>query len=199
MLDAMSGPVLGDFAWAPPLPAGETFLQAADRAPGRLRIGRYQESPMPGIELEPEVAEAFEDAGKLLESLGHDVEDVPSGLLGPEVLPSFERVWALSGTLLPVPPARVGELRPLTRELRGRGLAMSAQDRHGGDDRAAAVRPPVPPGHRRLRRPAGAGHHDDAAAARAGSTPTATAPRTSSGTSGTPRSPRSSTSPGSRR
>ena len=127
MLDAMSGPVLGDFAWAPPLPPGETFLQAADREPGRLRIGRYQESPMPGIELDPEVVEAFEDAGQLLEGLGHDVEDVPRGLLGPEVLPSFEQVWALSGTLLPVPPERVGELRPLTRELRGRGLAMSAQ------------------------------------------------------------------------
>ena len=41
---------------------------------------------------------AFEDASALLESLGHDVEDVPRGLLGPEVLPSFERVWALSGT-----------------------------------------------------------------------------------------------------
>ena len=36
-------------------------------------------------------------------------------------------MWALSGTTLPVPPERVGELRPLTRELRGRGLAMSAQ------------------------------------------------------------------------
>jgi amidase len=127
MLDAISGPVLGDFSWASPLPAGETFLQAADREPGRLRIGRYQESAMPGVELDPEVTEAVEDAGKLLEGLGHDVEDVPSGLLGPEVLPSFEQVWALSGTLLPVPPDRVGELRPLTRELRGRGLAMSAQ------------------------------------------------------------------------
>ncbi|TFV68421.1 amidase [Blastococcus sp. CT_GayMR20] len=127
MLDAMSGPVLGDFAWAPPLPAGETFLQAADRSPGRLRIGRYLESPLSGVELEPEIVAAFEDAGKLLESLGHDVEDVPRGLVGPEVLPSFERVWALSGTLLPVPPDRVGELRPLTRELRARGLAMSAQ------------------------------------------------------------------------
>ena len=41
MLDAMAGPVLGDPAWAPPLPPGETFLGAADRAPGRLRIGRY--------------------------------------------------------------------------------------------------------------------------------------------------------------
>ena len=82
---------------------------------------------MPGIELDPEVVEAFEDAGNLLAGLGHDVEDVPRGLLGPEVLPSFEQVWALSGTLLPVPPGRVGELRPLTRELRARGLAMSAQ------------------------------------------------------------------------
>jgi amidase len=127
MLDAMSGPVLGDPYWAPSLPPGETFLRAAGRAPGRLRIGRYLESPMPGVELEPEVRAAFEDAGKLLESLGHDVDDLPPNLLGPEVLPAFERVWALSGTMLPVPPERVGELRPLTRELRARGLALSAQ------------------------------------------------------------------------
>jgi amidase len=128
MLDAMAGPVLGDPAWAPPLPPGESFLGCADRAPGRLRIGRYQETAMPGVELEPEVRAAFEDATGLLESLGHDVEDVPAGLLPADVLPSFERVWALSGTTLPVPPERVGELRPLTRELRDRGLALSAQD-----------------------------------------------------------------------
>jgi amidase len=36
-------------------------------------------------------------------------------------------VWTLSGTLLPVPPERAGELWPLTRELRSRGLALSAQ------------------------------------------------------------------------
>ncbi|MCW2701485.1 MAG: Amidase [Blastococcus sp.] len=127
MLDAMAGPVLGDPAWAPPLPPGETFLASAGRAPGRLRIGRFLESAMPDVALEPEVAAAFEDAAGLLTDLGHDVEDVPTGLLGPEVLPSFEQVWALSGTTLPVPPERVGELRPLTRELRARGLAMSAR------------------------------------------------------------------------
>ncbi len=127
MLDAMAGPVLGDPAWAPPLPPGESFLDWAGRAPGSLRIGRYLQSPVPGIELEPEVAGAFEDAARLLEDLGHRVDDVPAGLLGPDVLPSFEQVWALSGTTLPVPPERAGELRPLTRELRGRGLAMSAQ------------------------------------------------------------------------
>jgi amidase len=128
MLDAMAGPVLGDPAWAPPLLPGETFLGSADREPGRLRIGRFLQSAMPDVQLDPEVTAAFEDASALLAGLGHHVEDVPAGLLGPDVLASFERVWALSGTTLPVPPERVGELRPLTRELRARGLAMSAQD-----------------------------------------------------------------------
>src|SRR3954453_6713418 len=127
MLDAMPAPVLGDPAWAPPLPPGESFLGWAGRAPGRLRVGRWLQAPMPDIELEPEVLAAFDDASKLLVDLGHEVDDVPPGLLGPEVLTSFERVWALSGATLPVPLSRVGELRPLTRELRARGLAMSAQ------------------------------------------------------------------------
>jgi amidase len=128
MLDAMAGPEIGDPSWAPPLPPGETFLGWADRDPGRLRIGRYTESAMPGTELDPEVAAALDDAGRLLESLGHVVEDVPSGLLDPAVLPSFERVWALSATTLPVPAGREDRLQPLTRWMQDRGLALSAQD-----------------------------------------------------------------------
>ncbi len=127
MLDAMAGPVTGDASWAPPPPAGETFLGYADRPVGRLRIGRTLESPMPGALLDPEAATALDDATRLLADLGHEVVDVPTGLLAPDLLAAFERVWTLSGTLLPVPPDRVAELRPLTRELRGRGLALSAQ------------------------------------------------------------------------
>jgi amidase len=127
MLDAMAGPVPGDTTWAPPLPPGETFLGCADHPVGRLRIGRARESPLPGAVLEPEVADALDDAARLLESLGHEVVDVPGGLITPEVLGAFERVWALSGATLAVPAGRVGELRPLTRELRARGLALSAQ------------------------------------------------------------------------
>nr|WP_239524018.1 amidase [Geodermatophilus normandii] len=127
MLDAMAGPVVGDTTWAPPLPPGETFLGCADRPVGRLRIGRALESPLPGAVLEPEVAAALDDAARLLESLGHEVVDVPGGLITPEVLGAFERVWSLSGATLAVSAGRVGELRPLTRELRARGLALSAQ------------------------------------------------------------------------
>jgi amidase len=128
MLDAMAGPVTGDPAWAPPLSSGETFLGSADRPPGRLRIGRTVESAIAEARLDPDVATALDDATALLEELGHVVEEVPAGLLSAEVLRDFERVWVLSATTLPVPAERVGELRPLTRELRDRGLAMSARD-----------------------------------------------------------------------
>jgi amidase len=128
MLDAMAGPVAGDPYWAPPLAPGETFLGCVERPVGRLRIGRFLESAMPDVELAPEVAAAFDAAARLLEELGHEVTDVPPGLLGPDVLGSFEHVWSLSGTLLPVAPERVAELRPLTRVLRERGLALSAQE-----------------------------------------------------------------------
>jgi amidase len=128
MLDAMAGPVTGDPYWAPPLPAGDSFLGAADRAPGRLRIGRYRDSGMPGTDVDPEVAAAFEDASELLASLGHEVDDLPAPPLSEGVFPAFEAVWALSGTTLPVPDAAVPRLRPLTRFLRERGLALSAKD-----------------------------------------------------------------------
>src|SRR5215203_2605284 len=128
MLDAMAGPVVGDPSWAPPLPPGETFLGWADRPPGRLRVGRTTESAIADAPLEPEVVAALDDTARLLEELGHEVEDVPAGLLGPEVLPNFERSWVLSGTTLPVNEDQVPQLCALTRELRGRGLEMSARE-----------------------------------------------------------------------
>ncbi|MQA33785.1 amidase [Modestobacter roseus] len=128
MLDAMAGPVPGDPYWAPPLPAGETFLGATERPPGRLRIGRYPDSGMPGADLDPQVRAAFEDASALLAGLGHEVEDVPAPPLSEGVFPAFEVVWALSATTLPVAETQVHRLRPLTRFLRERGLALSARD-----------------------------------------------------------------------
>ncbi|GAB3348599.1 amidase [Modestobacter lapidis] len=128
MLDAMAGPVTGDPFWAPPLPPGETFLGAADRPPGRLRVGRYLDPGMPGAEIDPEVRAAFEDASTLLAGLGHEVADLPGPPLTPGVFGAFEVAWALSATTLPVPAAAVAQLRPLTRFLRDRGLALSARD-----------------------------------------------------------------------
>jgi amidase/6-aminohexanoate-cyclic-dimer hydrolase len=72
LLDATSGPDLGDPYWAPP-PASP-FLVEVGRAPGRLRIAltttAFNEHPV-----DPECAEAARAAARLCESLGHTVEE----------------------------------------------------------------------------------------------------------------------------
>jgi amidase len=72
----------------------------------------------------PEVVTAFEGAGRLLESLGHDVEEVAVPV-PPEAVGTFETCWAVLTALTPVPAEREHLLRPLTRWLRGRGLSVS--------------------------------------------------------------------------
>ena len=127
MLDVMAGMAPGDPYWAPPLLDGETFLSYADRDLGRLRIGRYLESGMPGAEVDPEVEKAWVETSALLEYLGHEVEDLPLPPLTTQVVANFEAVWSLSGTTLPITESQVGDLQPLTTYLRDRGLSLSAK------------------------------------------------------------------------
>lgn len=122
-LDVVAGPMPGDPYWAPPLPPGQTFLAACDGEPGRLRIGRYLQSPIPAEVAEP-VRAAWERASALLESLGHEVVDTGAPIPA-EVIPAFEVVWSVSAASVPVDSAREDLLRPLTRYLRERGRAVS--------------------------------------------------------------------------
>ncbi|MEP6697682.1 MAG: amidase [Pseudonocardiales bacterium] len=124
LLDVLARPMPGDPHWAPPLPPGETFLSATARPPGRLRIGRYIDPPVPGAQVHPDCRAAWESASDLLASLGHHVEDIALPF-GPELITMFEVVWSVSANGAPVDPAREGELRPLTRWLRERGRACS--------------------------------------------------------------------------
>jgi amidase len=125
-LDAVAAPQPGDPDPLPPLPPGETFLGWCDRVPGRLRIGRYLDSPI-RAEIDPQVRAAWERATALLVDLGHDVADVAPPL-PPDAVPAFEKIWAVSAATVPVPPHREAELRPLTRHLRERGRAVSGPD-----------------------------------------------------------------------
>ena len=93
LLDVMAGNIPGDMYTQPVLPPGESFLGYARREPARLRIGRTLQHPMEGAEPHPDCVAAYEDASKLLASLGHEVEDVPSPL-GPDAVPFFETVWS---------------------------------------------------------------------------------------------------------
>jgi amidase len=127
LLDVLGVPMPGDPHWAPPLPPGETFLGAAGREPGRLRIGRWIEPIIPGAVVAPECREAWEAASALLEHLGHEVADAGPPF-GAEAIPMFETVWAVSANGVPVDPDRVGDLLPLTRWLRERGARIGATE-----------------------------------------------------------------------
>ncbi|MBM3217076.1 MAG: amidase [Candidatus Rokubacteria bacterium] len=72
LLDATSGPDVGDPYWAPP-PA-RPFLAEVGRDPGRLRIA-LTTSSFNGHAVHPECAEAARAAAKLCETLGHAVEE----------------------------------------------------------------------------------------------------------------------------
>ncbi len=72
LLDATSGPDVGDPYWAPP-PA-RPFLEEVGRDPGHLRIA-LTTTPWNGQPVDPECAEAAVAAARLCEQLGHHVEE----------------------------------------------------------------------------------------------------------------------------
>ncbi len=123
LVDAMTGPAVGDPSWAAPLPPGDTFLASCDRPPTPLRIARFARPPISDGPVHPEVIAGYERAAELLERLGHRVEDVELEL-PPSTVPVFERVWSVGSASWPLPPEREAELRPLTRWLRERGRAL---------------------------------------------------------------------------
>jgi amidase len=120
-LDITAHPQPGDPD--PLLPPADGFAAWCERDLGHLRIGCYLVSPIPA-EVDPQVRAAWAQAGDLLESLGHVVDEVAAPV-PPEVIPHFETVWAVSAAAVPVDPAREDQLRPLTRYLRDRGRAVS--------------------------------------------------------------------------
>jgi amidase len=134
-LDVAAGYELGDMAWPPP-PAG-TFLDAAGREPGKLRVGFSTAAPN-GVDVHPECVAATEQAAKLLESLGHEVEESAPAWAGEEFIEIFIRVWTveLGGSVNGV-GALIGQpldddrLEPLTLEMVEAARSTSALEAYG--------------------------------------------------------------------
>ncbi len=83
LLDATSGPDVGDPYWAPP--PVRPFIEEVGRDPGSLRIA-ITTRPWNGQPVDPECAEAASAAARLCEQLGHHVEeatpDIDAKMLG---------------------------------------------------------------------------------------------------------------------
>src|SRR5499433_3252184 len=82
LLDATSGPDLGDPYWAPP--PDRPFLSEVGADPGRLRIGFTTRTP-DGDLGHPDCVAAAEHAARLCSSLGHEVSETDWPGFTPEV------------------------------------------------------------------------------------------------------------------
>jgi len=90
LLDATSGPDVGDPYWAPP-PA-RPFIEEVGADPGHLRIAFTTEAPT-GPPLHPDCVDAVKDAAALCADLGHDVVEASPPLNGQMITQTFTTVW----------------------------------------------------------------------------------------------------------
>ncbi|WP_442772779.1 amidase [Paenirhodobacter enshiensis] len=133
LLDATAGADLGD-PYAQP-PQGGRFLDAVGRDPRPLRIGMTLRSPL-GTPVDPEIAARVGAAARLLESLGHRVEEVDDAGYDARALKTAWRVIPGTGVAAAVmargaalgladPPAA---LEPVNEAWVREGLRLSARD-----------------------------------------------------------------------
>ncbi len=92
VLDAVHGPGVGDGVVAPP--PSRPFLQEVGAPVGQLRIGVLDHDPH-GVHVDPECRDAARSTAKLLESLGHHVEEsYPAAMADASFPPRFGAMWA---------------------------------------------------------------------------------------------------------
>ncbi len=145
LLDVLAGPELGDSTWAPPPPAvGYAALTAVD--PGRLRIGLALNAPLEGATVEETCAQAARDASALLESLGHDVEEITPPWSDLNLLPDFTRAFGPAVSLSVLSGGRIAgreptadDVEPLTWALWERALTQDTISYLSAEIRIEAV------------------------------------------------------------
>ena len=124
LLDVLAVPQLGDARYVGG-PVG--FAEAALRDPGPLRVAAWADPYLAGIETDPRIRAVWEDALRLLASLGHEVE-VVANPFPPELEPHFNVAWSSGMAAAPIPPEAEPLLRQNTRYWRDRGSRHSAAD-----------------------------------------------------------------------
>lgn len=118
MLDMMAHPAPGDQRSLPE--PRVHFTEWITREPGRLRIARWSGTHLDGIAPEPSSVEAWNNASRLLESLGHEIIDIPNPF--PQALePQFNVIWSTGIASAPIPAEAEQSLRANTRYWRERG------------------------------------------------------------------------------
>lgn len=130
LLDTVAGGEPGDPYRAPA--ASGSFLEAAQRAPGKLRVA-FMRKAVGGASLDPVLVGAVERTALLLADLGHDVEEASpdydaaaTGMAFGTVMcaNTWTNIQIRANGRTPGP----GDLEPVTRLYAERGRAVSAHD-----------------------------------------------------------------------
>ncbi len=131
LLDAVAGTTAGDpFVIQPP---EQPFLAALEQAPPRLRIGMSTRAPL-GTAVDRECVAAVEDTARLLESLGHHVEQAEPEIDGQALFQAylcmyFGEVAALRRDIIQLRGKGADRhFEPVTRALAAIGEAISAAE-----------------------------------------------------------------------
>src|SRR4051812_13225373 len=131
-LDVLAGYEPGDAFTVPPPSA--SFADAAEREPGRLRVGFAVDAPNE-VPVDPEVQQAVHDAVSLLEEMGHSVEEAAPQVDSEHYVENFVKVWVGSvgdelHTLSELKGEAIGDdgIEPLTRQMRDVANSMTATD-----------------------------------------------------------------------
>jgi len=129
LLDSLAGSEPGDPYAAP---AAGSFLAATQRPPGRLRVA-FLRRPVGGEAIDPVLVAAVERAAKLLESLGHHVEEAAPDYDGAATGAALGTIMAANtwtniqvraNGRVPGPDA----LEPVTRQTAEQGRTIGAHD-----------------------------------------------------------------------
>jgi amidase len=97
VLDVTAGNEMGDPYWAPP--QATSYLQESQTAPGKLRIAFATKSIF-GASFDPECVAAIQGTAKLLESLGHHVEEASPAVASEQLAAAFTPIWAAGVAML---------------------------------------------------------------------------------------------------
>ncbi|MGH2748186.1 MAG: amidase [Actinomycetota bacterium] len=122
LLDVMSGYETGDPYWAPP--PERPFADEVGRAPGPLRVAFTGETPN-GAPVDSAVLGALEDAGRLLESLGHEIEEASPDWVDHDMVAAYIKVVQASPALVPLPEEG---MEPINRALLQAADQLSSAD-----------------------------------------------------------------------
>ncbi|HEY5429880.1 MAG TPA: amidase [Solirubrobacteraceae bacterium] len=115
VLDVLAGYEPGDATWAPPPPA--TYAELTAVTPRELRIALTVNPAFDGARLDPINEAATRDAAALLESLGHDVEEIEAPWAGGGLLSDFTRAFGPGTAMATLFGARLAGRDPVPADV----------------------------------------------------------------------------------